>query len=67
MAAGSSPDSVEMIAMLDHAQELTTVLSSKPLAVARVLVDRDFIHNEIFEEMLVDKTAEGNGSGEKED
>ena len=59
MAAGSPSDSVEMKAMLDHTQELTTVLSSKPLAVAGVLVDKDFIHNEIFEEMLVDITAEG--------
>ena len=59
MAAGSPPDSVEMKAMLDHAQELTTVLSSKPLAVAGVLVDKGFIHNEILEEMLADKTAEG--------
>ena len=61
MAAGSPPDSdsVEMKAMLDHTQELTTVLSSKPLAVAEALVHKGFFRNEILEEIFVDKTVEG--------
>lgn len=59
MAAGSPPDSIEMKALLDHTQELSTVLSSKPLGVAETLVDKGFLLNEILEEMLVDKTAKG--------
>ena len=49
----------ETKAILAHAQELTVALSNKPLAMAEVLVDREFISNDVLAQMLVHKTAEG--------
>ena len=49
----------ETKAIVAHAQELTVALSNKPLTMAGVLVDKEFISNDVLVQMLVHKTAEG--------
>ena len=56
MASDDSPCSPEWKTVLEFNDKLTTALSADPLSVARILVAKGFVPNEIQAEMLLDKT-----------
>ena len=51
--------SFEMKTMLDHAQELTAALSSEPMGVAGILIDKKLIQNEVLLTMMNVDTPTG--------
>ena len=45
--------------MLAHTEDLTTALSTKPLAMVELLLDKEFVQSEVQDKMMADKTREG--------
>ena len=56
----ASLSSLELKAMIAHAEELTTALSTNPLATVGLLLDKEFVQRNVQDKMMADtKTREG--------
>ena len=53
----SSIESPELKTMNAHSQELTTVLSSDPVCVARALIDKKFIQEKVVHEVITGRNT----------